>query len=194
MSLSTIAVASGKGGVGKTTLAIALAQISGWHLVDADPQQSARGWVENREATEPVVSVTPLGQVPLLLTPETIVDLPGALVGDLTPTLARVDLVLIPTTDAPLELDALPASVRLARNAGARPVVVLNRINPRGSVDALVSDLARLLQVPVSPVVVRERAVHRRAMGLGLTAAELEPTSPAATDIRALWAWLQGVA
>lgn len=196
MSLSTIAVSAGKGGVGKTTLAIALAQLAGWSLLDADPQRSAVGWAERRESPAPTVAAAPMAQLATQLQqhPRAVIDLPGALVGDVGPALARVDLVVIPTTDGPLELDTLPASVAIALEVGARPVVVLNRINPRGAVDALVADLAEALQVPVSPVVIRERASHRRALSVGRTAVELEPTSPAATDIRALWAWLQGVA
>ena len=196
MSLSTIAVASGKGGVGKTTLAIALAQVSGWTLLDADPQGSALGWAERRDVAVPTVTAAAAAMLAAQLQqhPRAIVDLPGALVGDIAPALARVDLVLVPTTDGVLELDALPESVAIALEVGARPVVVLNRINPRGAVDALVAGLADALGVPVSPVVIRERASHRRALGLGRTALEIEPTSPAATDIRALWAWLQEVA
>lgn len=192
MTISSIAVASGKGGVGKTLLACALAQVSGWPLLDTDPQCSASNWADDREDEPPVIT-TQLARVEAELhrRPQAVIDTPGALVGNLTQALAAVDLVLLPTSDNRLELDALPASLTLAQQSGRPAVVLLNRINPRSEVGDLITLLAEELGATVCPVVIRERASHKRAMNAGRTALELEPDSAAAQEITALWSWLQ---
>lgn len=194
MSLSTIAVTNGKGGVGKTMLACALAQIADWALLDADPQCNAVGWSDDREGDPPVV-VTQLVRLTADLRryPQAVIDTPGAVVGNLSLAMNAADLIVIPTSDGRPELDVLPNTLALAQQSGKPTVVVLNKINPLSDVSSLAAGLTEALGVTVCPVVIRERVTHKRAMAAGRTAVELEPTSAAADEIRALWAWLQEV-
>lgn len=188
----SIAVFSGKGGVGKTTIAAALAQISGRTLIDTDPQLTATDWGDRRTAAPSVISAQ-LGRVPQLLTqhPGAVIDTPGAMVGNLSAALRAVDLVLLVTGDGQPELDALPASIDTAIAAGTPFWVVLNRLHPRVSHDSLVEVITDL-NAPVCPIVIRERSAHRRAWMDGQTAIEAEPDGKAADEVHRLWQWLEG--
>ena len=194
MSLSTIALASGKGGVGKSFLACSLAQLSGWTLLDTDPQCSATAWGDTRDET-PLVITTQLLWVATELKrhSQAIIDTPGALIGNLSSAMAAVDLVVIPANDNRFELEALPATLAIAQQCGKPAVVVLNRITPRADVREVIAYITEELSATVCPVVIRERAAHKRALLNGQTAQEAEPDSPAAAEIRDLWAWLQEV-
>lgn len=187
----SIAVFSGKGGVGKTTLAAAIAQVSGRTLIDTDPQLTATDWGDRRTAQSSVISAQ-LGRVPQLLTqhPGAVIDTPGALVGSLSQALRAVDLVLLVTGDGQCEIDALPASLDMVQSTGKRVITLLNRLHPRINPEplmALITDLGS----EVCPVVVRERSIHRRAWVEGQTALEHDPNSPAATEVRTLWHWIE---
>jgi chromosome partitioning protein len=190
MTLQRIAVFSGKGGVGKTTIAAALAQVSGSTLLDTDPQLTATDWGDRRSEPPAVISAQ-LGRVPQLLEqhPRAVIDTPGALVGNLSAALRAVDLTLLVTGDGQPELDALPASIDTAKAAGTPFVVVLNRLHPLASCGELM-ELIEHLGAPVCPVVIRERSAHRRAWEHGLTANEHDPDGAAARQIRSLWLWL----
>ena len=191
MSIKSIAVFSGKGGVGKTTLAAALAQISGRTLIDCDPQLTATDWGDRRTAAPSVISAQ-LGRVPLLVEQQrrVVVDTPGALIGNLTAALRAVDLVVLVTGDGQPEIDALPASIDAAVGTGTPVVVVLNRIHPLSSCGELIEVIAGL-GATVCPEVVRERSAHRRAWVDGQTAVEYDPDSTAAAEVHRVWQWLE---
>ena len=187
----SIAVFSGKGGVGKTTIAATLAQIAGLTLIDADPQCSSLDWAELREAKTPEVVSSPLVRLPKLLEqlPGCVIDLPGALVGNVAPVLAAVDLVLLVTGDRQHELNALPQSLELVAQAGTPCHVILNRLHPFSD-PAPVVELVQEIGGQVAPVYLRERAAHYKAASQGLTAVEFEPDGAAAAEVLKLWDWI----
>jgi chromosome partitioning protein len=60
--MKTVAIISQKGGAGKTTLAVHLgtAAAEAGHMsaiIDLDPQATAAGWGDRRQAAEPEVSI-----------------------------------------------------------------------------------------------------------------------------------------
>jgi chromosome partitioning protein len=189
--VSSIAVFSGKGGVGKSTIAAALAQLTGSTLLDCDPQLSASDWGDRR-SDPPTVIATQLGRVAPLLQehPQAIIDTPGALVGNVVAALQAVDLVLVVTGDRQPEIDAVPATLQVAQQAGRPVVMLLNRLHPFTDPTAITLAL-KSLGATVCPVVVRERSAHYKAWTLGQTAAEYQPEGDAAREIQLLWQWLE---
>ena len=138
-----IAVASQKGGVGKTTLALGLAAVtadsSGRALVvDVDPQRSATEIAESAGdglpfdfATEADPAV--LGQLRRTRDIDTvIVDCPGSLEGHdvLGQVLAAADLVLIPMVPERAAVTPTFRTARIAEAAGVPYRVVLNQVDP----------------------------------------------------------------
>ena len=190
----TIAVFSGKGGVGKSTIAAALAVAAGNStILDSDPQATLATWGDRRNQ-EPSVLTVPMSRAGLtaakLQTRYAFVDTPGALVGGVLDVLRTADLVVVPTPIDQFDLDALGGTLDALSMAGSASVLIINRLHPSASAETaleIVQDIGCL----VCPVVVRERASHKRAAIDGLTALESEPNSPAATEIQQAWNWLQ---
>ena len=195
MSVQHIAVFSGKGGVGKTTLALALAQYTNRLLVDADPQCSASDWSDLRAAETPEVIASPLARLPRLLEDReaSIIDMPGSLTNGAMTALQAADLTLVITGDHQLELCALQQSLEIAQAAGTRVVVVLNKVHPFTDVKPVTEDIQGL-GVEVCPVVIRERSAHYKSLVEGRTAVEYDPDGPAAAEIIRLWQWIEELA
>jgi len=138
-----IAVASQKGGVGKTTLALGLAAVtadsSGRALVvDVDPQGSAAEVAEAAGDDLPFDFTTEsdpgvLGQLRKARDIDTvIIDCPGSLEGQdvLGQVLAAADLVIIPMIPERASVTPTVRTARLAEAAGVPYRVVLNQVDP----------------------------------------------------------------
>lgn len=192
MSVQHVAVFSGKGGVGKTTIALALAQHTSRLLVDADPQCSASDWRDLREADVPEVIAAPLARLPRLLADRdaSIIDMPGSLTNGAMTALQAADLTLVITGDHQLELSALQQSLEIAQAAGTRVLVVLNKLHPFTDAGPVTEDI-QSLGVEVCPVVIRERSAHYKSLVEGKTAAEFDPDGAAAAEIARLWQWIE---
>lgn len=203
--MKTVAVISQKGGAGKSTVALHLAVAAeragkSAAIIDLDPQASAAGWSDLREAEAPVVSSAQATRLPQLLA---AAKAHGAklLVLDTAPhsetaalAAARAaDFVLIPCRPAILDLRAISASVELVRLAGKPAAIVLNAVPPRGPLADEAQRAVETYGLPVSPVRIGQRASYIHALTLGQTAEEIEPNGKAAADIRKLhqWMWKQ---
>ncbi|WP_126148395.1 ParA family protein [Synechococcus elongatus] len=189
--VNSVAIFSGKGGVGKSTIAAALAQLSDSTLLDCDPQLSVSDWGDRR-GSSPLVIATQLGRVPALLQQhkKIVIDTPGALVGNVITALQSVDLILVITSDRQLEIDALPATLQVASQANKPTAVLLNRLHPLTDPRS-VFEILQAFDATACPVVIRERSAHYRAWTLGKTAAEYQPDGDAAHEVRQLWNWIQ---
>lgn len=190
----TIAVFSGKGGVGKSTIAAALAVAAGDSIIlDADPQATLATWGDRRNQ-EPSVLTVPMSRVGLtaakLQTRYAFIDTPGALVGGVLDVLRAADLVLVPTPIDQFDLDALGGTLDALSMAGRPSALVINRLHPSATAETAL-EIVQDIGCTVCPIVVRERASHKRAAIDGLTALESEPNSPAALEIQQVWNWLQ---
>ena len=144
--MNVVAVICRKGGVGKTTIATHLAVAAeklGLVTVvfDLDPQASAASWGDHRgESNAPAVVAAQSSRLPLLLKQAEsqdadliILDTPPHADTTATAAVAKADLVLIPTRAAGLDLEALPASVQLARISGKPFFIVINAAPVQGS-------------------------------------------------------------
>ena len=133
-----VTVASFKGGVGKTTLAVHLAAYLSKKgptvLVDGDGTRSATGWAERGKLPFQVVDEQESGKVVKEATHLVFDTEAGLDPKDLATLAAASDLILIPTTPDALSLNALMLTVgELQENNGFK--VLLNIIPPKPSRD-----------------------------------------------------------
>lgn len=201
-TMKTLAIVSRKGGAGKTTIsthlavaAEALGIVSA--LFDLDPQASAAIWADHRGESFPAVMPAQYPRLASLLK-QAAAQGAGLVILDTPPeadTIAsaaaeHADAILIPCRPSALDLDAIGASVRIARAVGKSPFVVINAAPIQGiEVEEM---RAALLAggVEVAPIVLHHRKAFSARMQEGRTATETEPKGKAAEEVRALLLWV----
>ena len=200
--MKVVAVICRKGGVGKTTIAAHLAVAAeklGLVTVvfDLDPQANSTIWGDHREAAAPAVVAAQAARLPVLLKQAAdqdadliILDTPPHADTTATAAAMKADLLLIPTRASGLDLEALPASIHLARASGKPFFVVVNAAPVEGSE---VAEARRALEgegIEVAPVILHHRKAYYSHWQIGQTAEEFDPGSKAAAEIRELMLWL----
>ena len=202
-----VAVAVQKGGTGKTTLSASLAVAAtqaGERVtaVDADPQGSLCAWGTLRGGPEPMVDrLRPweFAQFQPILDEQgeqgrtlAIIDTPGSSIGGVAAILRLADLVLIPIRPSRLDLmAALPTIELLAgQGLGDRLALVLNQCPPPPSPrTGLYAQQLAGLGMMAEPSLL-QRVDHQDAIALGRGVTEHAPAGYAASEIRALWSWI----
>jgi chromosome partitioning protein len=200
--MKKIAFLAQKGGSGKTTLAVhtAVAATEAGErvvVIDTDPQKSATVWGEAREIAHPVVATaaaSELGRVIEAANKEqmtlAIVDTAPHAAPDATRIVRAVDLVVIPVRPTAFDIAAAGGAVDIVKAAGVRAVFVLSACPFRSpeitETRAVLSDYG----IPIAPVEIVDRRAFSRAVATGRAVTEFDSDSKAASEIRALWAWL----
>jgi chromosome partitioning protein len=200
--MKVIAIVCRKGGVGKTTIATHLAVAAEklglvTVVLDLDPQANSTLWGDHRESQAPAVVAAQAARLPLLLKQAQdqdadllILDTPPHADATATAAAMKADAVLIPSRASGLDLDALPASIHLARASGKPFFVVLNAAPVQGNE---VNEATRALEadgIEVAPVVLHHRKAFYSHWQLGETAEDFDPGGKAAGEIRELMLWL----
>ena len=191
----TVAVIAEKGGVGKTTIALALAVAASRDgkrscVIDTDPQATASKWTDRREAEFPWVVPTHAARLKTAIEQAKgqgieflVIDTPPHAGTDAAEAARLADAVAIPVEPHLFTLETLPKLQDLLKLAGNPPAfVVVNKANTQGREGEQASDHIRALGLDVSPVVIHHRAAHRHAGNLGQAASEFEPDSKAAQE------------
>lgn len=176
-----VAVANGKGGVGKSTTTVNLAGILGEKMrvlvVDSDPQESATWWMERSGepgAADVVRETDPrmLGRVREVGGYDVVlVDTRPALRAEaLGAVIGASDYVVLPSPPAPMDVVALIETVRQeVRPSGVRHCVLLTRVDARSRGEAEEAREALVsADIPVFEHLVREYKAHRTASLLGI--------------------------
>ena len=200
--MKTLAIVSRKGGAGKTTLAVHLAVAAEAHglataIFDLDPQASAALWADHRG--QPIPAVVPaqaprlgglLAQAKVQDTDLVLIDTAPHADGIASDAAAQADAILIPCRPSAFDLDAIGASVRLARNVDKPAFVVVNAAPVQGTeTDETIAALTAA-GVDLCPVVIHQRKAFASRIHEGLTASEADPKGKAATEVRDLLLWL----
>lgn len=199
--MRTVAILSQKGGTGKTTLALnlAIAAETAGHatiVVDLDPQASAKGWHDHREADSPVVvSVQAARLSEALQTAEehgaamAVLDTAPHSEATALAAARAADLVLIPCRPGILDLRAVMTSVDICQLAKARASAVLNAVPPRGSIGDEAAEAIVGYGLDVAPIRLGQRMAFVHSLTVGQGVIEHEPGGKAAQEIEALYSW-----
>ena len=202
MSAGIVTVAQQKGGAGKTTLAVQLAVTlaADGHrvaLIDIDPQKSGSAWHAVRDGKlggENTITLTSIAGWKLdsalnrraREADVVIIDSPPHAETEARAAIRAADLVLVPLQPSPMDLWAIDPTLDLADAHGAAPLIVLNRVPPRGRLaDTMRAGLAER-NLPVSAAQLGNRQAFAASMMNGLGVVETDKRSPAADEIRRL--------
>ena len=204
--MHTVAVIAEKGGVGKTTLTLALAVgavLEGRRVavIDTDPQATASKWTDRREAEFPWVVPTHAARLRAAIEQAEaqgidflVIDTPPHAGTDAAEAARLADVVVIPVEPHLFTLETLPKLGDLLKIAGDPPAfVVVNKASTQGKEGEQAAEHIRALGLAVCPVVVHQRAAHRHAGNVGQAAAEFEPSGKAAQEAIKLYVYTMQV-
>lgn len=198
--MKTIALFSGKGGAGKTTLAVHLVGCA-LHtgltvaLIDLDPQGSAFDWYDARPASDRfVATAAAIEALPGLIDRSrdggldlVILDLPPHSNRIAAAAIGHADLAVVPCRPGRFDLKAVRPTMEVVKLTRTPAVIVLNAVCARGK---LADEAAAALQgqgFEVAPVMVQQRVALSHSALAGQTVHEYEPAGPAAKNIEDLF-------
>jgi chromosome partitioning protein len=204
----TIALASRKGGAGKSTLAAHLSVLANKPdspalLVDTDPQGSLGFWFSRRKDDTPLAVSCPAIELTSVLAAARkepigwcFVDTPPNNTAAIAEVIRNADLTIIPMRPAAFDLAASASTIELCKKNGGRFVVVLNAVPPRrGPLESGVVPEARkaidALDAPIWEGAITARAAFSYALTEGLAVSEFDPGSLASYEVSKLWSYLQ---
>lgn len=200
--MKVLSIVSQKGGVGKTTIATALAVEAARRgqkvvLFDLDPQASATFWKDTREGDDIAITAVPAARLSHVLAAASeggcelvIIDTPPFAKDIAYEAANNADFVLVPTRPAVLDVMAMTKTLDLVRHYGKPFAVVLTFCPPQGrEIDdalAIISQLGARL----CPVRIGQRIAYSRAQQTGQAAQEIDPDGKAASEIEKLYEYM----
>lgn len=200
--MHVIAVASQKGGSGKTTLAGHLAVAADRAgagpvaLVDTDPQGSLAEWWNARVAETPLFARTSaerlaedIGRMSELGIKLLVIDTPPAIEATISEVVRASDLVVVPARPSPHDLRAAGATVELVERLGKRLIFVINGATPRARITSE-AVMALSQHGTLAPVVIHQRTAFAASMIDGRTVMEIPDEPRASAEISTLWEYL----
>ncbi|QIG80998.1 ParA family protein [Stakelama tenebrarum] len=200
--MRVLAMASQKGGSGKTTLSGHLAvqaELAGHGpvvLIDIDPQGSLADWWNERETDLPAFAQTTVARLASDLEvlrqqgfKLAVIDTPPAITMAIQSVIAVAELIVIPTRPSPHDLRAVGATVDLCERAGKPLVFVVNAATPKARITSEAA-VALSQHGTVAPVIVHHRTDFASSMIDGRTVMEIDPKSKSSAEVQALWSYV----
>lgn len=209
-----IAFVNQKGGVGKTTLAVHVADALARRdkrvlLIDADPQGSAIDWAAARESTHETADGDVL--FPVVAHPThfihkemtvlakgydcVIIDGPPRVNDVSASVILSSDLVLIPVMPSGFDVWAAPDIIELVNKAKimkdsigetVEAAFVVNRKVNQTVIGNAVSDTLGQHPLPILPTSISQRIAFADSVTKGRTVLEIDPNGPASLEITGL--------
>lgn len=200
--MKVITLVTQKGGSGKTTLCVSLAvaaQEAGHTvcILEMDRQATASQWAQARKGEPPEVAQVAADRIETTLEKVrggefdyVFIDTPGIDSPGTNAAIRHADLCIIPCRPTPADLRAIGPTLSTIHRLEKQFAFVLNQTPPKSY---RVRDTAEGLKVMglLAEVNIVMRNDHQDAMGTGQGVTEMNPTGPAATEIRALWSWIE---
>ncbi len=200
--MQIIAIASQKGGSGKTTLAghLAVAAQEAGHgpvvLIDTDPQASLTGWWNARQSTSPLFAqATParlaagIDRIRGLGVKLLIIDTPPAIADTMIDAVRLADLVIIPVRPSPHDLRAAGSTIELVERHAKPAVFVVNAATQRARITTE-AVIALSQHGTLAPVILHQRTGFAASMIDGRTVMEIPGEARSADEIRQLWTYI----
>jgi len=204
--MKTLAVASQKGGSGKSTITIHLAvaaQQAGMDTIvaDLDPHsQTSAEWAAERSLEQPLVVTAHAEDIQALQKQAEgegfdllILDCPPY-VDDVVQMATQVaDYTLIPAQPRFADVRTLPRVIESVKEPYA---VILNACTPgpNGMETSKTREVRHLLEdagIPVAPLHITRREAFADALNGGEAVNEFDPEGKASHEVKTLWKWVQ---
>lgn len=200
--MRVLALASQKGGSGKTTLSGHLAvqaERAGCGpvvLIDIDPQGSLADWWNERETDLPAFAQTTVARLASdleILRQQgfklAVIDTPPAITMAIQSVIAVAELIVIPTRPSPHDLRAVGATVDLCDRAGKPLIFVVNAATPKARITSEAA-VALSQHGTVAPITLHHRTDFAASMIDGRTVMEVDPKGRSAAEVEALWTYI----
>jgi chromosome partitioning protein len=200
--MRVLAMASQKGGSGKTTLSGHLAvqaQLVGAGpvvLIDIDPQGSLADWWNERENELPAFAQTSVSRLAADLDALraqgfklAVIDTPPAITMAIQSVVQVAELIVIPTRPSPHDLRAVGATVDLCERSGKPLLFVVNAATPKARITSDAT-IALSQHGTVAPITVHQRTDFAASMIDGRTVMEVDPKGRSAAEIAELWSYV----
>ncbi len=200
--MKVLSIISQKGGVGKTTIATALAvaaEADGKHVAvfDLDDQASASFWSDVREAPTPAVKEVKAVRLPVYLEAMreagcdlVIIDCPPVHKDVALDAASLSDFVLIPSKADVFDVRSMALTVQLVRQLGKPAAVVFTFCPPSGPEVPDAKTAVAGLNATLCPVEIHQRKAFARAQQSGQVAQEYEPGGKAAAEMQSLYSYI----
>lgn len=200
--MRVLAMASQKGGSGKTTLSGHLAvqaQLAGHGpvvLIDIDPQGSLSDWWNERSTEYPAFAQTTVARLAAdleVLRQQgfrlAVIDTPPAITMAIQSVIQVAELIVIPTRPSPHDLRAVGATVDLCERASKPLIFVVNAATPKARITSEAA-VALSQHGTVAPITIHQRTDFASSMIDGRTVMEVDPNGKSANEVVALWSYI----